>query len=124
MRRDAQVIAGRRTANLLALAALLALSTTCPERRNCPGPGRAAKGLLAGIALAQSGNGYDLSWNTVDGGGHTFSTGGRYTLGGTIGQPDAGALTGGGYTLGGGFWRGGAVDRSYDVYLPLVLRRG
>jgi hypothetical protein len=124
MRRDAQVIAGRRTAKFLALAALLALSTACPERRHCPGSGRGAEGLLAGIALAQSGNGYDLSWNTVDGGGQTFSTGGRYTLGGTIGQPDAGALTGGGYTLGSGFWGGGAVDRSNDVYLPLVLRRG
>jgi len=72
------------------------------------------------VALAQSGGGYDLTWNTVDGGGYTFSTGGGYTLGGTVGQPDAGALTGGGYTLTGGFW-GGAAGQ-YRVYLPLVLR--
>lgn len=32
------------------------------------------------------------------------STGGAYDLGGTIGQPDAGRLTGGTYTLDGGFW--------------------
>ena len=59
--------------------------------------------LLAGILLfplglvawAQSGGGYDLTWNTVDGGGYTFSTGGGYSLGGTVGQPDAGLLTGG-----------------------------
>lgn len=82
--------------------------------------GLAALPLLASIALAQSGNGYDLTWNTVDGGGYTFSSGEGYTLGGTVGQPDAGLLTGGDYTLGGGFWSGGAVG--YKIYLPLVLR--
>jgi len=77
--------------------------------------------LLASVALAQSGGGYDLSWSTVDGGGATWSEGGGYSLGGTIGQPDAGVLSGGGYTLAGGFWPGGAAAR-YGVYLPLVLR--
>lgn len=75
--------------------------------------------LLPTVALAQSGGGYDLSWNTVDGGGYTFSTGGGYALGGTIGQPDAGVLTGGGYTLVGGFW--GGAGAQYSIYLPLVL---
>lgn len=73
------------------------------------------------VALAQGG--YDLSWWTVDGGGHTYSTAGGYELGGTIGQPDAGVLAGGSYTLGGGFWRGGAVTLPpWRVYLPLVRR--
>jgi len=76
--------------------------------------------LLASVALAQSGGGYDLSWNTVDGGGATWSEGGGYSLGGTIGQPDAGMLSGGGYTLAGGFWPGAAAR--YGIYLPLVLR--
>jgi hypothetical protein len=58
----------------------------------------------------------------VDAGGQTFSTGGGYTLGGTVGQPDAGALSGGDYVLGGGFWGGGALAVAYSVYLPLVLR--
>jgi hypothetical protein len=71
-------------------------------------------------AAAQSGDGYDLTWSTVDGGGHTFSTGGGYGLGGTVGQPDAGSLTGGGYALVGGFWGGAGIE--YPVYLPLVLR--
>ena len=48
--------------------------------------------LLASVARAQSGGGYDLSWSTIDGGGATFSTGGGYSLGGTVGQPDAGVL--------------------------------
>jgi hypothetical protein len=84
--------------------------------------------LLASVALgsiapavAQSGNGYDLTWSTVDGGGYTFSTGGGYTLGGTIGQPDAGGLTGGNYTLGGGFW-GSIVEYLQRVLLPLILK--
>jgi hypothetical protein len=76
--------------------------------------------LLASVARAQSGGGYDLTWSTVDGGGATWSEGGGYALGGTVGQPDAGVLSGGGYTLAGGFW-GGAAAR-YGVYLPLVLR--
>jgi hypothetical protein len=71
---------------------------------------------------AQSGGGYDLTWNTVDGGGYTFSTGGDYTLGGTIGQPDASLLTGTGYSLGGGFWGSGPLAMEYRIYLPLVLR--
>lgn len=54
-------------------------------------------------AVAQSGGGYDLTWSTVDGGG-TFSAGGTATLGGTIGQPDAGTLSGDTYSLHGGFW--------------------
>lgn len=78
--------------------------------------------VVAGVALASSGDGYDLSWWTVDGGGATFSAGDGYTLGGTVGQPDAGALTGGDYTLGGGFWGGGAAAVEHEIYLPLVLR--
>src|SRR5256884_5487033 len=35
-----------------------------------------------------------------------MSSGGNYTLSGTVGQPDAGTLSGGNYTLEGGFWPG------------------
>ncbi len=56
---------------------------------------------LASVATAA----YDLSWNTLDGGGAMWTTGGAYELSGTIGQSDAGTvLTGGQYTLTGGFW--------------------
>jgi hypothetical protein len=51
-------------------------------------------------AMAQN---YSIDWYTIDSGGGT-STGGVYTVSGTIGQPDAGKLTGGNYTLEGGFW--------------------
>ena len=45
-----------------------------------------------------------IDWSTIDGGGGT-STGGVYTVSGTIGQPDAGGpLTNGQYSVTGGFW--------------------
>jgi hypothetical protein len=57
-------------------------------------------------ARAQSGGGFDLTWNTFDGGGAMFSTAGPFELGGTIGQPDASVsvMTGGAFALTGGFW--------------------
>jgi hypothetical protein len=76
--------------------------------------------LAVSAALAATGDEYDLSWWTVDGGGTTCNLGGGYALGSTAGQPDAGVLGDGGYTLTGGFW-GGAMLR-YSVYLPLVAR--
>ena len=77
--------------------------------------------LLTTVALAHPG-GYNITWWTVDGGGGTLSAG-DYTLAGTIGQPDAGAMSGGSYVLYGGFWPGStAVGGEYRVFLPLLLR--
>ena len=76
--------------------------------------------MSAPVARAQTGGGYDLTWNSIDNGGATFSTGGSYQLGGTFGQLDAGDMSGGAYTLRGGFWNSGMV--SYNVYLPVVLK--
>ena len=77
--------------------------------------------LSLGVSVASAQGGYDLSWWTVDGGGTSFSTGGSYSLGCTIGQPDAGVLMNGdSYTLAGGFWGGGAT--AHGIYLPIVLK--
>jgi len=46
---------------------------------------------------------FSLDWFTLDGGGGT-STGGPYTLSGSIGQADTATLSGGAFTLEGGFW--------------------
>jgi hypothetical protein len=46
---------------------------------------------------------YSVDWFKIAGGGGT-STGGVFTLSGTIGQPDAGAMTNGSFALVGGFW--------------------
>ena len=70
---------------------------------------------LAARALAQS---YGLDWFTIDGGGGT-STGGVYAVSGTIGQPDAGAASGGSYALAGGFW--GAVIPVQQAGAPTLF---
>jgi hypothetical protein len=75
---------------------------------------------LVATVQAQTGDDYSLNWNTVDGGGEMYSAGGAYTLGGTVGQPDAGVLEGGTYTLAGGFW--GGASAVHRLYLPLLLR--
>lgn len=47
---------------------------------------------------------FSIDWFTIDGGGGT-STGGVYSVNGTIGQQDAGvAMTGGNFSVTGGFW--------------------
>ena len=57
--------------------------------------------LTAWPAYAQN---YSVDWHKISGGGGT-STGGTYSVSGTIGQPDAsGAMSGGNYSLTGGFW--------------------
>ena len=78
----------------------------------------AAFALNQATGAAQSGGLYDLSWNTVDGGGGT-STGGVYTLSGIAGQFDAGTLGGGSYRIMGGF---SAYEETIKVYIPLVMK--
>lgn len=78
--------------------------------------------LAVPAARAQDGPNYTLNWWTVDDGGATSGGAGGYTLGSTIGQPDAAVWAGGGYTLSGGFW----VDMMTSaeggrIYLPLIL---
>ena len=73
--------------------------------------------LAANPASAQTGGGYDLSWNSLDAGASS-SSGGGYELGATIGQADAGTMSGGAYTLRGGFW----VPPVYAAYVPIVKR--
>ena len=60
--------------------------------------------LLGSIAIARA-QSYAIDWFTLDGGGGA-STGGVYSVSGTIGQPDANAqpMIGGNFSLTGGFW--------------------
>jgi hypothetical protein len=62
---------------------------------------------------------FAVTWWSVDGGGGT-SSGGSFALSGTIGQADAGVLSGGAYTLTVGFWAEGPL---HLIYLPLILRK-
>jgi len=78
-------------------------------------------GALFGVVSVSALAGYNLDWWTVDGGGATSSTGGSYSLDGTMGQPDAGTSSGGTYTLAGGFWGGEPSTVNYQIYLPLIM---
>ena len=62
--------------------------------------------LIVGFVAADE---FVISRSTIDGGGPGapgFSTGADFELSGTVGQPDAGAMSGGGFELTGGFWFG------------------
>jgi len=61
--------------------------------------------VLLTFCLGARAQPYAINWHTIDGGGGT-STGGVYSVSGTIGQPDARTtpMTGGPYSLIGGFW--------------------
>ena len=70
---------------------------------------------------AQAQISYSIDWFKVSGGGGT-STGGVYSVSGTIGQPDAsGAVTGGNYSLTGGFWSLFAVQTPGAPVLSIQL---
>jgi len=77
------------------------------KRKTRAGISRSAVWIMLLMISAASGQ-YELSWYTIDGGGGQ-SSGGAYTLTGTIGQPDAAWSSGGSYELLGGFWPGGPL---------------
>jgi hypothetical protein len=60
------------------------------------------------LSITAFGGQYDLRWHTIDGGGGRSACG-QFVLTGTIGQPDAGSISGGQYKLLGGFWPGGPL---------------
>ena len=77
--------------------------------------------LTLALPLAVHGQ-YAIDWHTIDGGGGT-STGGVYSVSGTVGQPDANAqpLTGGNFSLIGGFWALFAVQTPDAPLLTIRL---
>ena len=77
---------------------------------------------IAVLALAHSalGQSYNIDWYKVSGGGGT-STGGVYSVSGTIGQHDAGGpMTGPGYSVVGGFWSLYALQTPGAPFLTIV----
>ena len=72
----------------------------------------------ATVAGAQN---YAIDWYSIDGGGGN-STNNQYSLSGTIGQPDAGHMSGGSFTLDGGFWGIVAAVQSPGSPLLRVIR--
>jgi hypothetical protein len=62
-----------------------------------------------GLTAQASAQSFNIDWFTIDGGGGT-SVGDSYSLSGSIGQSDAGTMSGGGFSLEGGFWAVAAVQ--------------
>ena len=74
--------------------------------------------LFPAMTFAQN---YSIDWYKIAGGGGT-STGGVYSVSGTIGQHDAGGpMTGGNYALTGGFWSLYAVQTPGAPTLRIFL---
>jgi hypothetical protein len=70
--------------------------------------------------LATEAQNYAIDWYKVAGGGGTC-TGSVYSVSGTIGQPDAGAMSGGSYSVTGGFWALFSVQSPGAPLLKIVL---
>ena|ERR1019366_446990 len=74
--------------------------------------------LVSSLGFAQS---YSIDWYKVSSGGGT-STGGVFSVSGTIGQHDGGGpMTGGSYSLAGGFWSLYAVAMPGAPLLTITL---
>jgi hypothetical protein len=67
---------------------------------------------------------YSIDWSTIDSGGGA-STGGVYSVSGTIGQPDAGGpMTNGQYSVTGGFWAFAAAVQTPGAPLLSIVPAG
>ena len=78
--------------------------------------------FLLFVAISASTQNLSIDWFTIDGGGGT-SSGGSFSLSGTIGQPDATAqpMMGGNFSLTGGFWSLFAVQNPGAPLLAIRL---
>ena len=76
--------------------------------------------LQSVFCLGTLGQSYSMDLYKISGGGGT-STGGVYSVSGTIGQPDAGVgMSGGSFSLTGGFWALYAMQTPGAPYLWVV----
>lgn len=77
--------------------------------------------FFASALIQLNGQSYSIDWYAVAGGGGA-STGGVYTISGTVGQPAAGGpMTGGNFSLTGGFWSLEAVQTPGAPVLSVKL---
>lgn len=75
--------------------------------------------LTAGAVSAQSGDGFELSWNVIAAGGGAMS-GSGYEIQGTIGQTTVGSSSGSGFRIWHGFWS--FIETFFLQFLPSIAR--
>ena len=81
-----------------------------------------AFGILLACAAGSAQGQFLIDWYKVSGGGGMNSTGGVYSVSGTVGQHDAGSpMKGGVYSLTGGFWSLFALQTPGAPSLTIVL---
>jgi hypothetical protein len=78
---------------------------------------------LASPAAAQTSTSYNLEWHVVGGGGGPL-TSTSYAVNSTAGQKAASPphSESSHYAVSGGYWFGGSLAPTWQVYLPLVFR--
>jgi hypothetical protein len=80
--------------------------------------------LLSAFCFRASAQNYSIDWYKISGGGGA-SSGGEYSVSGTIGQHDAGgAMSGGAYALTGGFWSLISVVQTPGLPLLTITHAG
>jgi len=81
-----------------------------------------AFGILLVCAVVTAQGQFSIDWYKISGGGGINSTGGVYSVGGTVGQHDAGGpMKSGVYSLTGGFWSLFALQTPGAPGLTIVL---
>jgi hypothetical protein len=76
--------------------------------------------LVVSIGVAQTGSGYNLSWNVVGGGGSQGMTGSNYSLDSTAGQNVIAISSGSGRDLPQGFW---SFLTQIRQFVPLIAKK-
>lgn len=74
--------------------------------------------LIVGIVFAQTGDGFDLTWHVISGGGTGPLSGDGFTIDSTLGQTIIGISSGGTNLLEHGFW----FSMPSSTYLPIILK--
>lgn len=79
--------------------------------------------LLTGVAVTIAADVVGLSSSVVPGGGGT-STGGSFTVNGSVGQSAVSTSTGGSYSVAGGYWTSQPSETESEsrVFLPFIQR--
>jgi hypothetical protein len=71
--------------------------------------------VLASLATAQSGGQFAVD-KAVIAGGSADAAGGTFHVAATVGQHDAGAMSGGSFSVQGGYWAGCATSASDTIF--------
>lgn len=83
-------------------------------------------GVVTGSRVLARSDDFAIAWWTIgSGGGTSRDASGRFAIAGTIGQAQAGTVSGGNYAIDSGFWYAAGMNQSQPTmqqYLPTIQR--